>query len=301
MKSPAEKCILLGEFAVYPDSLVIKGKNQSWTLEPKCLQVLLRLAENSHQLVKRDTLLDELWPDTPSGDHALTRCISMLRRILDDNPDAPQYIETIPRLGYRLIADSMYKQSAVERRASAHISWIKRLRWLATAKSRYLVIGLVVVTTLLILSWGHSPTNTPNIIIHSGPDDAVFFLPLAHMENDIPNENILLATEDVIISALLELDLSLIIAGANALRPKQLPQNPQSIAYEIGVNQLIYGMFKTLENHVEVRLYIWDSQAEAIVWTKTFYGKPNNIAPLLTSIHDEIAMGLTPMSSAVLP
>ncbi|MDH3451356.1 MAG: winged helix-turn-helix domain-containing protein, partial [Gammaproteobacteria bacterium] len=72
-------------------------------VEPKVMDVLVALAENAGEVVSRDALIDEVWHTTFVSDEVLSRCISLLRRALKDDPRAPRFIETIPRRGYRLI------------------------------------------------------------------------------------------------------------------------------------------------------------------------------------------------------
>jgi len=73
-------------------------------IEPKMMQVLLALAEQPGKTIARDTLLDQVWPEVVVTEDALSSTISKLRRALNDDAQAPRYIETIPKSGYRLIA-----------------------------------------------------------------------------------------------------------------------------------------------------------------------------------------------------
>jgi Tol biopolymer transport system component/DNA-binding winged helix-turn-helix (wHTH) protein len=73
-------------------------------LTPKSAGVLRELALRQNRVVKRDDLLGLVWRDGFPTDDVLTHAIKELRRALDDDPRAPQLIETIPRVGYRLRA-----------------------------------------------------------------------------------------------------------------------------------------------------------------------------------------------------
>ncbi len=74
-------------------------------IEPKVMKVLLTLAAHQGRVVSKEDLISEVWPDTFVGDDVLTRCISILRRITEDDPHTPHYIQTIPKVGYRLVAE----------------------------------------------------------------------------------------------------------------------------------------------------------------------------------------------------
>lgn len=73
-------------------------------LTPKALDVLAFLAERPGEVVERDALLEALWPGTYVDDHALSVQIGEVRKVLDDRPGTPRFIETRHRRGYRFIA-----------------------------------------------------------------------------------------------------------------------------------------------------------------------------------------------------
>src|ERR1700733_8226058 len=73
-------------------------------IEPKVMKVLLTLSAQQGRVVSKEELISAVWPDTFVGDDVLTRCISILRRITEDDPHTPHFIQTIPKVGYRLVA-----------------------------------------------------------------------------------------------------------------------------------------------------------------------------------------------------
>ena len=73
-------------------------------VEPKVLRLLLCLIENRNRLVRKQELLDKVWPDATVTENALTRAIGLLRKSLNDDTHVPKFIETVPTAGYRFIA-----------------------------------------------------------------------------------------------------------------------------------------------------------------------------------------------------
>src|SRR5262249_13845562 len=71
-------------------------------LTPKAFETLLVLVEHSPQIVEKDELMEIVWPDSFVEESNLAQNVSALRRKLGERPDGGQYIETIPRRGYRL-------------------------------------------------------------------------------------------------------------------------------------------------------------------------------------------------------
>ena len=74
-------------------------------LTPKAFSTLLVLVSRRGRILGKDELMREVWPDTFVEEGGLARNISVLRKALDDTSDASRYIETIPKIGYRFVAD----------------------------------------------------------------------------------------------------------------------------------------------------------------------------------------------------
>jgi len=73
-------------------------------LEPQVMDLLVFLAATGGRVVSRDEIIDAVWEGRFIAEATLTRSIADLRRALDDNQRCPQYIETIAKRGYRLVA-----------------------------------------------------------------------------------------------------------------------------------------------------------------------------------------------------
>jgi Tol biopolymer transport system component/DNA-binding winged helix-turn-helix (wHTH) protein len=95
--------LLVGAHVLDVDTLRLLTAPEKTRLTPKAAAVLLRLAESAGRTLSRDELLDEVWRGTCPTPDVLTQAIADLRRCLGDDPHAPHYIETLPRLGYRLL------------------------------------------------------------------------------------------------------------------------------------------------------------------------------------------------------
>jgi DNA-binding response OmpR family regulator len=75
-------------------------------LTPKAAALLEYMMTHPDELLTRDRLLDAVWGwDYPTGTRTVDTRIAELRRVLDDDPAAPRYIETVPGQGYRFVGD----------------------------------------------------------------------------------------------------------------------------------------------------------------------------------------------------
>jgi Tol biopolymer transport system component/DNA-binding winged helix-turn-helix (wHTH) protein len=83
----------------------LKRQDVTHKLPPRLSKLLSLLTSQAGQLVERNVIIEELWSGKVVNDDALARCIAELRSILGDKSQAPIYIETIPRRGYRFIAE----------------------------------------------------------------------------------------------------------------------------------------------------------------------------------------------------
>ena len=73
-------------------------------LTPKAFDTLFLLVRRAQQVIEKDQLLKEVWPDTFVEEGSLSRNIHELRKSLGDDSAEPRYIETIPKRGYRFVA-----------------------------------------------------------------------------------------------------------------------------------------------------------------------------------------------------
>jgi pimeloyl-ACP methyl ester carboxylesterase len=92
-------------FRLDPSRGQLYGESGPIALTPKALSLLEYLAARPGMLVKKNELLDAIWPGVFVADGALKVCIREIRRALGDDAQAPRFIETAHRRGYRFIAD----------------------------------------------------------------------------------------------------------------------------------------------------------------------------------------------------
>ncbi|MEM8930123.1 MAG: transcriptional regulator, partial [Acidobacteriota bacterium] len=95
----------LGDWRVDPVANTFELRDETTSVEPKAMQVLEALAEQPGELVSKSELLERVWPGRFVTDDVLTGAIGQLRRALGDDARSPAYIQTVPRRGYRLIAE----------------------------------------------------------------------------------------------------------------------------------------------------------------------------------------------------
>ena len=93
-----------GRFQLDRESACLWEGEQRLTLRPKTFDLLVYLVEHAGELVRKETLLEAVWPDTVVADGVLTTSMGELRKVLGETAKQPQFIATVHRRGYRFIA-----------------------------------------------------------------------------------------------------------------------------------------------------------------------------------------------------
>jgi len=91
-----------GRFRVKRTNRVLMREHELVPLTPKAFDILLTLLENDGRIVPKDDLMKKVWPNTFVEEGNLTQNVSLLRKALGESANDTQFIETIPRRGYRL-------------------------------------------------------------------------------------------------------------------------------------------------------------------------------------------------------
>ena len=96
-------------FRVDTRERVLLRDGQMVQLTPKAFETLLVLIENNNHVIEKDELMKRIWPDTFVEEANLAVNISLLRKTLGERPGGGQYIETVPRRGYRFVGNVTQK------------------------------------------------------------------------------------------------------------------------------------------------------------------------------------------------
>lgn len=146
MNSDLLQGFYLGELLIEPLKGQVTGASGSRHLPPKAVEVLLCLAESPNDLVTREKLLDRVWGRGQGSHEALGHAVSELRHALDDHVDNPEYIQTLPRRGYRLLVDPVPVNAAAPPDMLQSNFWEALLRHgVVQASVAYLVVGWLLI------------------------------------------------------------------------------------------------------------------------------------------------------------
>lgn len=146
----------LGSLRVRPARCEVEGNGVSQTLQRRVMQVLVALAQARGSVVSQNDLVVRCWRGLAVSDDAIYRCISKLRKLAADYPNAPYAIEAIPGVGYRLTSSGLGEDElGVD--TAAHND---RLRFRALAIAAALVVLLVAGAAFWTFE-GRAPDQHP--------------------------------------------------------------------------------------------------------------------------------------------
>lgn len=148
MQKQAKHYFDFGDFRIDVGERTLQRQGKAVALTPKAFDTLLVLVENSGRVLEKEELFKRVWPDTFVAEVTLARNISTLRQALGETAERRQYIETVPRRGYRFIAEVQEVREAeaelIRRDANSHTMGFE-----TTPSGKHLIIERQLVSQLV--------------------------------------------------------------------------------------------------------------------------------------------------------
>src|SRR6185369_11384883 len=98
-------CYYFDDLAVDRENFCVTKGNEVRSLPPRAFDLLIYLVEHRGRVIEKQELFDGVWKDAFVTDNALTRAVKDIRRAIGDDANSPRYIETLPKRGYRFVAE----------------------------------------------------------------------------------------------------------------------------------------------------------------------------------------------------
>ena len=306
-----------GRFRCNPREQLLLCDGKPISLSPKSFEILLALIRSDGQLLMKDELMRQVWPDSFVEEANLTVNISALRKVLGGGPEGQLYIETIPKRGYRFIA-----KVAVLQQNSGKPELAKEIP--ATAASRYSVpvragkavlkhrwgplswkivgFSLVLVALLAvgIMRWqSHSAAN----VSHASPIRSLAVLPLENLSGDA-QDYFADGMTDELITDLAQIGALRVISRTSVMPYKGARKPLPVVAHELDVDAIVEGTVLRSGNQVRITAQLIQASADRHLWAQSYQGDLRNTLSLqkqvASAIADQIRIELTPHERAVL-
>lgn len=122
--------VKIGKWSFAPDTGMIENEAGAQRLEHRAAALLELLAQSPGQVISQTEIIDKIWDGRAVSSNSVAVVISDIRRALGDDPKAPQILETLPKRGYRLIADVTQPNGmSTEAPTRATVEQIKGVNW----------------------------------------------------------------------------------------------------------------------------------------------------------------------------
>ena len=263
----------MGPWFVLPERGLLRLDGEDTHIEPLVMDVLVALAVCQGDVMSNDQLIAAAWDNRAVGDDVIVRCIAVLRRNLGDNARSPEYIENIPRRGYRLRMPIEVEQHETSDEPNDPDSKPK------PAYYGPLAAGFVAVVLIYIFAF-FPPEEPPNDI--SIRSLAVF--PLQCAEDD---KIVCYSFAEQIVSQLLQAQDNNDIKVARS--GDEFPDDPaaKTIADELDVDGILTGSLTRSGNKIEISVEIHNRRDGFLFWSKTYNGASEDLIDLRSDLVDE--------------
>jgi TolB-like protein/DNA-binding winged helix-turn-helix (wHTH) protein len=280
----------LGEWLVRPRLGSVQSNGRVERIEPKCMQVLVCLASRPGEVVSKEELMRAVWTDTFVTDEVLTRAISELRRTLSDDAKRPRLIETIPKIGYRIIAPVQpVTPDPPSRKASR--------RKLLTVLALLFVMGAILA---LVAYDRFSRKQALAARVRS-----IAVLPLDNLSHDPEQEYFADGMTEALINNLSKVGALRVISRTSVMRYRTNRKSLPEIARDLRVDAIVEGSVQRSANRVRITAQLIDGKTDAHLWAQSFDRDLSDVLALESevaqAVTSEIRITLTPADLAKLP
>jgi len=264
-------------------------------IQQRPFKVLSILLESPGEVVTRDELRRRIWPaDTfVDFDHSLAVAVNKIREALADSAEAPRFIETVGRRGYRFLGPSLRPQTApvlpchdsplpqpVAAQSSAPVaSW----------RTAALVMMVALLTWFVWGSWQvhkrRSMASLPRI-------SSIAVLPLENLSGDSTQDYFSDGMTDELITDLAKLPSVRVISRTSTTQYKGTRKTVPQIARELNVDALVEGTVVRVGNRVRIRTQLIYAPADQHLWAQAYERDEKDVFALQASLAEEIARNI---------
>jgi TolB-like protein/DNA-binding winged helix-turn-helix (wHTH) protein len=297
----------IGPWVAVPslNTVSLNGKNVH--IEPKVMEVLVCLAGRPGETISKEKLLEVVWSGTFVTDDVLTRCVSELRRVFEDDPRQSRFIQTIPKRGYRLIAPiapvTALGPALALRPSERSYSAVNSPKAPSAIRKAVVIGAATVVFAALLLAVdvknvrGHLSKlyGTPKI-------SSLAVLPLTSLSADPNQEYFSDGLTDALTTELSQISSVRVISRTSAERYRNTNKPLSQVARELGVNGIVEGTVQKSGDSIRVTAQLIYAPDDRHLWARSYERDSQNVLALeqdiARAVADEIRATLTPREKA---
>jgi len=298
--SPYDSIVRFSVFELDFPGRVLRKSGMRVRCQEQPLQVLAALLEKPGVLVTREELRRRVWPEDTfvDFDHALNTAVKKLRRVLNDDADAPRYIETVPRRGYRFIGPVQLSPTVTPSGKPAEGAVLTSAN---ASESRYIHIVAIAMLAMVFASFGAYYLSSRHARASGNPSAykaaMVAVLPFQNMTSD-PGQDAFsdgMTEETITRLARLNSPRFHVIARTSAMRYKNVAKGVDEIARELHADYVLEGSIRREGPRVRISCQLIRAADQALRWSQEYNFDSGDPLTLETRAAETIATQLNTM------
>lgn len=247
-------------------------------LQGQPIDLLAMLLERPGELVTREDLHKRLWPEDTFVDfeHGLNSGINRLREALGDHAETPRYIETLPRRGYRFIAEVEMQSEpapAADVAAPAGAPVGEGAARAGALWKQMAAVAVVLLGTLVLLISANVAGLRDILLRYALPVpriESIAVLPLANLSGDPQQDYLADGITDALITDLGQIRALLVVSRQSVVRYKGSNRPLPEIARELGVDGVVEGAVQRSGGRVRVTAQLIYGKTDRHVWAQHY-------------------------------
>lgn len=276
------KGFTLGPCTVVPDrGEIVDASGEVRHVEPKVMDVLLCLVRERGELVTKQQLVDAVWDGRPVTDEVIARCISALRGHLGDDHRAPRFLETLPKRGYRLIAEvaPLEPETKPEQGTEAPVP----------GRRRFGIAAAALIPLLAAIGYWAVQTGEPEPA--GSRIESIAVLPFTNMSAEDMQYLADGLTEELTYALALEPELK-VAARTTAFQFRDTALDVREIGSLIDVDGVIEGSVRREGERLRVTAQLIDTRTGYHLWVASLDGTIDEIFELQRQVADRVRQSI---------
>ena len=290
---PLEEIYEIGGWKIDPNRGIASRDGADVHIEPKVAELLNYLAQRPGDVISRSTLLDAVWPEVTVGEEVVTNTIAKIRRTFQDDRTSPNFIETVPKRGYRLVAPVRLAKEAAEK-AQFTASPPEENVAPQSRKSRWglLTAVAVAIAFIALLFWrtellpGFPPDDSQPPLI------AVAVLPFVNMSGDEEQEYFSDGLTEDLITDLSRISALTVISRTSTFAYKGRSPDVRKMAKELGVSHIIEGSVRKVGTKLRITSQLIEATTGKHLWAERYDRDLVDIFDLQEEVRSKIVAAL---------
>jgi TolB-like protein/DNA-binding winged helix-turn-helix (wHTH) protein/Flp pilus assembly protein TadD len=259
-------------------------------LEPIPLGILVLLLEHADELVTRDEIVAKVWGKGAflDTDNSIRGAIRKIRQVLKDDPEHPQFIETVTGLGYRFIARLRLEEEETERGTKTPVNQDADHGSRGAVRARrWLVLGGVAVLALLTGTY----ITTRNRARHAtGPKiESLAVLPLKNLSGDPTQEYLADGLTESVIGRLSMIRGLRVTSRTSVMPFKDTHMSAPEIAKKLHVDAIVEGSVIREGDRIRVHAQLIRGATDEHFWSETYDRDLSDALELESEVAQSIA------------